>query len=407
MPPQKHITISGFGAVTPHGLGASILYENTIKGKNCISEIAKFNNSPFRSKTAGFVDETGLNRILDRKGHSRVPLLSKIALCALSDAYTNADYKKRFRNSSTGVFWGSEGGVECIEHIYKAILKCNLLDVKPLEFQESVANASASHISIIEKIKGESFVSARGMHALHTAIAKLKSNCLKTAIVGACDEYAEIHHKAYSALNLLAHATSETSERCRPFDANRNGIIFSEGGSALILEVVDNDSELINKAKGVILGSGMTFDPQFGKDDKQSMKCFKRAMESAIDCAGINIEQIDTVFADGMGTKRHDRVETWALKELFGKKAYQIPIIGVKSGLGYIRCSSGLIDIMIGLSACKGGIIPPTIHYETPDPECDLDYVPNEQRSHNVRIFMVNSSTVEGVFNSVIVYGVN
>lgn len=399
---KKRVVITGMGSVTPYGTSNEQFFESLVRGINAVKCISKFDTTRFRSKKSGEITELNVYPVFKSNSILRIPFLSKLAL--VSSHFTTKDARiapKKLKPSEIGIFIGSEGSYFLQGKIWDMIVQETIDEVRPLDFQEVVVNAPASHISINQKIKGPCFAFAEGLNALYTAVCFLNNRNIKYCLVGAVDEYVRVHHEAYSYLNVLS-PNDGGQEACRPFDKHRNGVIFSEGGAFLNIEYLDQACRRDCTIHGEILAVSMQSDGYKVGDNDPEGTGFELAMKKAVKQAHIGVEEIDWIIAAAPGTVNIDKGESKAINRVFGVNSYIPPVTSIKSSLGLLKCTGGILNIIAGLCAFKENVIPPTTHYETADPECDLDCVPNHSRKKEINTILINSFLWGGIYNSVI-----
>lgn len=399
---NKRTVITGLGCITPYGLGAHVLFNGLVSGKSCLRPITKFDIKGFRSKKAGEVDPACMATMVRRQRLGRIPFLSQLGVCAASMAIDDANLRfKHLAPQEVGLFVGSEGSWNLLGRIYDTLVEKGPAEVSCLEFQEAVANAAASRISITRKVRGPCVVVAKGSHALHSALRALRFRNQSCAIVGGVDEYTRVCHEAYSSLKVSSPQDGG-EEKCRPFDSRRNGVLFSEGAAFFVVETLDGALKRGARIKAEILGSAMGSDGYEASDNDPDGLGFEVTMKRALTDAGVSGKEIDWVAASARGLRIIDQAETKAIKRVFGTSAQTMPVSSIYSSLGEMRCAGGLVNIIAAIEAMRNGVILPTANYGVPDPECDLDYVPNVARKTPVKTVLINTSMWGGIYTSVV-----
>ena len=406
----KRVVISGVGIVSPIGIGKEEFWKNLFAGQSGFREITLFDTKDLKVKIAGEITDFKPKVILGEKGlldldRATLLLLSATKL-ALEDAGLKMDESNTYR---TGVSVGTTfGSLHSISKFDRESLTEGPRYVNPVVFPSTVANSPASRISIKFQIKGFNATISTGMSAALDAIDYARDfiylDKADTVVAGSVEDLAMQTFLGFYKLNYLSGLKgSSNNPVCCPFDNRRNGIIFSEGATALVLQ----DSEFARKNNthiyGEILGIGSCFDPaKFYKYNPKG-EGMKQAMKQALKDAHLSPRNIDCIFANANSTKDADRIETQAIKKIFARHACKIPVTAVKSMLGESFSVSGGFAIIAALGALNEGIIPPTINYEEKDKDCDLDYVPNKSRKKKLSYIMINSFGPNGVNTSLII----
>ncbi len=406
----KRVVITGIGVVSPIGIGKNEFWKNLFAGQSGFRDITLFDTKDLKVKIAGEITNFNPKAILGEKGlldldRATLLLLSATKL-ALEDAGLKIDESNTYR---TGVSVGTTfGSLHSISKFDRESLTEGPRYVNPIIFPNTVANSPASRISIKFQIKGFNSTISTGMSAALDAIDYANDFiCLDkadTIVAGAVEDLSMQTFLGFYKLNYLSGLknTSAAPLSC-PFDNRRNGIIFSEGATTLILQ----DEEYAKKTGTVvyaeILGIGSCFDP--AKFYKYNPKGYgmKKAMKKALKAAGLFPKDIDCVFANANSTKDADYIETKVIKDLFDEYAYKIHVIAVKSALGESFSVSGGFATIAALGALTKGILPPTINYKEKDKNCDLEYMPNKARNKEVSKIMINSFGPNGVCTSLII----
>ena len=406
----KRIVITGIGIVSPIGIGKEEFWKKLFAGQTGFREITLFDTKDLKVKTAGEITDFKPKAILGEKGlmdldRATLLLLSATKL-ALEDGGLQIDESNTYR---TGVSVGTTfGSLHSISKFDRESLTEGPRYVNPMVFPSTVANSPASRISIKFRIKGFNTTISTGMSAALDAIDYandfISLDKADTVVVGSVEDLAMQTFLGFYKLNYLSGLKGISSDPiCCPFDNRRNGIIFSEGATILILQ----DSEFAKKNNahiyGEILGIGSCFDPaKFYKYNPKG-EGMKMAMTKALEAANLSPKDIDCIFANANSTKDADVIETKAIKSVFGEYAYKIPVTAVKSMLGESYSVSGGFATIAALGSLGKGIIPPTLNYKEKDTDCDLDYVPNKSRKKELSNVMINSFGPNGVNTSLII----
>jgi 3-oxoacyl-[acyl-carrier-protein] synthase II len=405
---NNRVVITGIATISPFGVGNEIFWKNLIQGKSALRKITRFDTTKFKSKMAGEVLDFKIEDFIKNPRWYRIPRISQFALVSANLAISDAKLNIRKEDPSRiGIFFGTCNGPSySTEQVYQALIEKGPAGVNPILFQETVFNAPVSNISILLGIKGPCIAlpigQASGSYAISIALNYLRNQKIDCAIVGAADEHTKIVHESFSYLKVLSPSDGG-EEGSRPFDKTRNGVVLSEGSVFLILESLEHAQQRNVHIYGEIIGDGMTSDAYKPADNDPTGKGIALAMKKAINKANISPSQIDYIVSFALSRKKEDKLETKAIKNVFKHYAYQLPISSIKGAIGETTGPSGLFNIITALFAIRNKIIPPTINYQNPDPECDLDYVPNIPKEKNLNTVLVNAFSWGGIYSSLIV----
>ncbi len=403
----RETVITGIGIVSPVGIGRDAYWEGLRKGKTSFKEISLFDTSGFKVKIAGeitdfdpvaYIGKKDL-RILDRS----TKLITSAARLAIDDAGLDINEES---THSIGVSVGTTfGSLHSISRFDRAGLTEGPRYVNPSLFPNTVINSPASQVSIRFKIKGFNTTISTGfcasLDALIYAADFIKLRRADVVLVGGVEELCEETFMGFYNLGCLS-GTDGTEPLCCPYDARRSGTILSEGAAVLVLESYEYALERGAKMLAKVAGYGNSFDPGPGKEGR-SGRGLRNAIGLALREASLDVSDIGYICAGANSTKRLDRMETEVIKEVFGRNAYDIPVSSVKSMIGEAFSASGALALSAAVGAVHSGFLPPTVNYSEKDPECDLDYVPNEARPKDVDAALVISSDPYGNNTAVVI----
>lgn len=401
---NKRIVVTGIGIVGPFGIGNDCFWQGVTGGGDFFHPATRYESPGL----AGEVPDFSLKEFVKDPKLMRLPLISQYAIASAISAILDAgvEFKKMETEKIAVIFGTCNGPSRATERICTSLIERGKKSVDPLLFQESVFNAPASLISIFFGIKGPCLALplglAAGGYAMATAISYLLNYEIDCALVVASDGLSEAAHKAFSYLRVIS-PDDGGKEGMRPFDKTRNGVVLSEGAVTMVLETSTSALERGAKIYGEVLGCGLAGDGYRIADNNPDGSGLYRAMKNAISQAMISPDNIDYIVALSLSIKKIDAMETRAIKRIFGKRAYNIPVSSIKSSIGETLGPGALFNVAAGLFAIREGIIPPTINYRFLDEECDLDIVPNHARKMEVNTVLTNSFSWGGIYNSVIV----
>jgi len=401
--------------VTSLGCGVKVNWENLLAGKSGIGAIQSFDVSDLKSKIAGQVPvgETaeGLFNADDwmspkeQRGMDDFIIYGlTAAVQAVADSGWTAETEED--QGRTGVMIGSGiGGLNEIAKNAVLVESGNIRRVSPFFIPASLINLVSGHVSIKYGFKGpnHSVVTAcsSGAHAIGEAMRFIQHGQADWMLAGGSDApitYGVI--RAWEAMRVLAPENGDAARACRPFSADRRGIVIGEGAAVLLLEEYEVARKRGARIYAELAGYGANSDASH--ITQPSVEGPARAMQLALDDAGLNPEEVDYINAHGTATRVNDVVETRAIKQVFGARAGKIPVSSTKSMHGHVMGASGAIELVATVEALRRGVLPPTANYSKPDPDCDLDYVPNQAREQKVRAALSNSFAFGGL-NAVLV----
>jgi len=406
---ERKVVISGIGVLSPIGIGKDNYWEGLSQGKTGFREITLFDTKPFQVHRAGELIDFDPHSFLGKKGLRDLDRSTKMICSAAKLSLDDARLQITEENTHTsGVSIGTTfGSLKSISQFDRTGLIEGPRFVNPSHFPNTVINSPASHVSIRFKIKGFNTTISTGFCASIDAVAYaadfIRLNRADIVLAGGVEELCEETFLGFHKLGCLS-GTDGSEQACRPFDARRNGIILSEGAAVLVLE--DEEHALKRNATILarVLGYGNAFDPSADRRFNHAGKGLKHAVLSALNDASLHREDIDYICACANATKGLDRLETRALKEVFEKHAYAIPVSSIKSMIGESFSASGALSISAGIGAIHKGLIFSTINYQEREPECDLDYVPGKARQKQIRNVLVTAADPYGQ-NTAVVLG--
>jgi 3-oxoacyl-[acyl-carrier-protein] synthase II len=393
---DRTVVITGIGPVTPIGVGVEEFWAGATSGRNGIAPITRFDTSDLPAKLSGTVDDFDVSQWLDAKEARRTDRFTHYAVASADLAWQDAGRPQVNSDRGAIIFATGIGGIEWLLNQHSVLLEKGPGRVSPFMVPALMANAAAGHIAMRFGLTGPNFCTvsacASGAHAVGEGFRLVRDGYADLAIVGGSEAATlPLTVAAFAQMTALTkNPDPETASR--PFDADRDGFILSEGACALILE-----TEEAARARGatiyaVVAGYGASDDAFHitAPDPKGNGAAI--AIGRALADAGVEPSDVDYVNAHGTSTQLNDASETNALKAALGDDvAHEVAISSTKSMTGHMLGAAGAVEAAICALVLDRGVIPPTIHYRTPDPDCDLDYVPNEARESDVRLTISNS----------------
>jgi 3-oxoacyl-[acyl-carrier-protein] synthase II len=395
---QERIVITGMGTVNPLGLSVKESWENVIAGRSGVAPITLFDSSPLQVHIAAEVKNFKPEDFMDGKEARRRDRFEQLAIAAARQALEHSGLEITDENSGRiGVIISSAiGGLQSLQDATLTNYKEGPRRVSPFMIPMLMPNGGAGMAAIEFGIKGPCFsvasACASGADGIGTALMMLRTGMIDAALTGAAEAtITSTGVAAFDRVGAMSRRNDDYSMTPQPFDKNRDGLVMGEGAGVLVLE-----RESSAKARGAeifaeLAGYGATADAYHVTAPHEHGAGGAAAMLMALKSAESNIEDVGYVNAHGTGTPLNDQSETRAMKAAFGDLAYKIPISSTKSMTGHMMGATGALEAIFCVHAVREGILPPTIHYETPDPECDLDYIPNKAREAKVTLALSNA----------------
>ncbi len=394
----RRVVVTGVGLVSPLGIGTEANWDALCEGQSGIGPITKFDASQFSARIAGEVKGFDPLRFLEKKDVKKMDVFIQYAIAASQFAMDDAGLSVTEDISTrVGVFIASGiGGFSTIEREHKALLEGGPRRISPFFIPASIINLAAGQVSIRFSAKGPNSATctacSASAHAIGDAFEIIRRNDADVMIAGGSEAaITPMGVGGFAAMRALSTRNDEPSRASRPFDKDRDGFIMGEGAGVVILEELG-----FAKARGApiyaeLVGYGMTADAFHITAPSEDGDGGMRVMRKALEQAGITPDRVDYVNAHGTSTPYNDKLETLAVRRLFGRHAHKLAISSTKSMTGHLLGAAGGLEAGISALVVKHQVIPPTINYETPDPECDLDYVPNKKRAAKVDYVLSNS----------------
>jgi 3-oxoacyl-[acyl-carrier-protein] synthase II len=410
----RRVVITGLGAVTPIGIGIEAFWKSLREGKSGIGPISGFDASTFSSKVAGEVKDFDPTDYMDPLSAKKMDRFAHFAVVSAQMAVKDAELKINESNAyEIGVIVGSAmGGIPHAETQHTIFLEKGLKRVSPYLNSSLFPGAAASQVSIALGIKGFSNTIAgacsTGNDAIGYAFQCIQNGLLDICLVGGAEApLAPLTLGSFDIIHALSTLNDPPVKASRPFDATRNGFVLSEGAGMMVMEELGHALKRGAKIYGEVIGYFSTLDAFHMVHPAPDAEAGTKCVQCALKNAGINPEEIDYINAHGTSTPLNDKNETKVIKNVFGGRAYNIAISANKSMTGHALGAAGAIEAIASLLTLKYQYLPPTINYETPDPECDLDYVPNYGRQAEVHTILSNSYGFGGKNSSLIFRSLN
>ena len=397
---KRRVVITGLGAVTPAGTGMDRFWRSLTAGISGVDLIKKFDPEEFNIpvKIAGEVKDFDPLDFMDKKEASRLSLFIQYAVGAVSEAVQDSGIMEdRFDPYRAGVIIGTGiGGLKDIEDQHSVLTKKGGRRVSPFFIPYGISNMAAGYVAIRWGFKGPNYcvvsACATGNHAIGDAFRLIQCGDIDIAIAGGTEAaVTPLGVAGFAVMKALSTRNDEPKKASRPFDKQRDGFVMGEGAGILVLEEYERAKARGARIYGEIIGYGATDDAYHITAPHECGEGAYECMKNALEDAGIRPEEVDYINAHGTSTPLNDKVETMAIKQLFGEHAYKLKVSSNKSMVGHMLGAAGAVEAVATLKTIETGIIPPTINLEDPDPECDLDYVPNKAVESDVRVALSNS----------------
>ncbi len=395
---MQRIVITGMGTLNPLGNTVAETWAKAKAGKSGIGPITRYDSSATETKIAGEVKDFDAAARLGHKEARRMDRFSQLAVVSAMDAIAQSGYQVTPENTyDTGMLISAGfGSTEVLTESFDTLFKYGPARIRPTAFPSVISNMAAAQPAMFLGIKGITFslaaACATGAVSIGEGAEIIRRGDANVVVAGGTE--AGIMPIAIGGLNAIRAISTrnEVPEKAsRPFDATRDGFVPSEGAAAVVLESLEHAQARGAKILAELVGYACTCDASHVTAPDSDGAAIAHAMRRALTKAEITINDIDYINAHGTSTKLNDANETRVIKQVFGEQAYNVPVSSTKSVTGHAMSASGTIEAIICVMALNEGVIPPTINYEHPDPDCDLDYVPNVSRPAKLRYIMSNS----------------
>ncbi|KUO52404.1 MAG: beta-ketoacyl-[acyl-carrier-protein] synthase II [Desulfitibacter sp. BRH_c19] len=394
----KRVVITGMGVLSPVGVGLEEFWNSLTEGKSGIGPVTHFDASNIATSIAGEVKDFEPQKYIDRKEARRMDRYTQFAVAATTMAMKDAGLSKENIDCERfGVIIGTGiGGTNTFEEQHRVLGDKGPGRVSPFFVPMMIANMAAGHISIAVGAKGVNYTvitaCASGTNSVGEAFKVLQRGSADVMITGGTEAaITPMAMAGFASMKAMSTRNDQPEKASRPFDADRDGFVMGEGSGILILETLEHAQKRGAKIYAEVVGYGCSADAFHITAPAPGGEGGARAMKLAIEDANIRPEEIDYINAHGTSTDLNDKYETLAIKAVFGEYAYKVAVSSTKSMTGHLLGASGSVEIIACALTINNGIIPPTINLESPSPECDLDYVPNEARKQNVNVALSNS----------------
>lgn len=406
----RRVVVTGLGVVSPLGIGVQDNWQAICSGKSGIGPITKFDTTGFTSRIAGEVKDFKAHDYMDRQQVRRFDTFIHYAVASARMAMEDSGLKINDSNSlRIGCLTGSGlGGLGMLEYFHSQLVDKGPRRISPFFIPGIIANMAPGVIAIEYGAKGPNLsvetACAAGSHAIGEAFRFIREGITDAMIAGGSEAViSPLAVGGFCSMRALSINNDEPQKASRPFELNRNGFVIGEGAGILILEELNHALDRGAKVYGEVVGYGLTADAYHISAPDPDGKGAANCMKMALDYASLDPEDIDYLNAHGTSTKLNDLAENKAIKAVFKEHSYKLAISATKSMTGHLLGGAGGVEAVFSFLSIKNGIIPPTINYDDPDPECDLDYTPNVARKKKV-IFAMSNSFGFGGTNATLIF---
>lgn len=394
----NRVVITGLGVISPVGTGLETFWSNLTAGVSGVRRITRFDPTDYGTQIAAEVQDFDPTKYIDKKEARRMDRFTQFALAATSMAIQDAALDlEQVDRDRVGVIMGTGvGGIGTLEEQHKILLNRGPGRVSPFFIPMMIANMGAGQIAITYGLRGCNVVTtsacASGNNAVGEAFRVLQRGQADVMLSGGCEaSITPLAVAGFIQMKAMSTRNEEPEKASRPFDAQRDGFVIGEGSAVLIMETLEHARRRGARIYAEIVGYGASCDAYHISAPDPEGKGAVLAMNLALQDAQLAPEAVDYINAHGTSTPLGDNVETLAVKQVFGNAAYRLAVSSTKSMTGHLLGAAGGLESVVCVMALHQGVIPPTINYEQPDPECDLDYVPNKARHTEVEVALSNS----------------
>jgi 3-oxoacyl-[acyl-carrier-protein] synthase II len=404
------VVVTGVGLVTPCGIGIDNVWNNILNGQSGIGPITRFDITQFDTKFAGEIKEFTPEDYIQPKEVKKMDLFIQYAIAAAQIAVNDAGLDMGREDSErVGVVVGTGlGGLPTIEKYHSVLLERGPGRITPFFIPMLIANEAPGHIAIQHGFKGPNLcivtACATGAHSIGEACRIIQYGDADVMVAGGSEaNLTPLTVGGFNAMKALSTRNDDPLKASRPFERDRDGFVVAEGSGIVILEELEHATKRGAKIYAEMAGYGYNGDAYHitapCPDGDGFIRCIRMALKDAL----LSPDDVDYINAHGTSTKLNDYIETLSIKEVFKEKAYKTPVSSTKSMTGHLLGAAGAIEAIFSVLSIRDQVCPPTINYENPDPECDLDYVPNTARNHAINVVVSNAFGFGGT-NSALVF---
>ncbi len=393
----RRVAITGMGVISPLGNDLESFWQALVGGKSGVGPITRFDATDFPTRIAAEVKGFDPMDYMDRKDAKRMDRFSHLAVAAARQALEDAQLNHTLNRDDVGVAVGTGiGGIETFSEQFEVMRKKGPQRVSPFFVPMMIANMAAGNIAILTGARGPCITTTTACAASANAVGEAfrlvqRGDAVAMICGGTEAPLVPMALGGFCAMKALSERNEEPERASRPFDAQRDGFVMAEGAAMIVLEELEHAVRRGARIWAEMVGYGMSADAYHITAPAPRGEGGARAMRRALADAGLDPSEVQYINAHGTSTPPNDRCETEAIKAVFGEHAYRLAISSTKSMTGHLLGAAGALELVCCVLTIARGVIPPTINYEYPDPDCDLDYVPNRARPATVRVAMSNS----------------
>ncbi len=395
---RPRVVVTGIGAITPLGQGVDAFWENLVAGKPGIGPMTLCDPTDYPCRIAGEVRDFDPAQYLDNREARRMARFSQLAVAAGMRAVESSSLDMSKEDAfRVGVMLGNgNGGFPTLEENCRVLASRGGMRMSPFFFPMILPNMAAANVSRVTGAKGFNSTTttacAASNQAMGEALEVIRRGVADVVLAGGAEAgISQLGLAGFAVMRALSTRNDEPEKASRPFDAGRDGFVPAEGSVVLVMEEMQHALDRNANILAEVAGFGSTSDAGHPVQPEESGTCAAEAMRLALADAGVGLDEVDYINAHGTSTPLNDALETVAIKRLFGDGAYRIPISSTKSMIGHSLGASGSLEAAACVMSITTGMVHPTINYESPDPACDLDYVPNQARQLDVKVVLSNA----------------
>ena len=396
---NKRVVITGLGAVTPLGNSVQEFWDGMLAGKSGAEMITRFDAGQYATKFACEVKNlTPPENVISPKESKRLDLFTQFAIVAAEEAIRDSGLEiDKINRDRVGVIFGSGiGGIQSFEEEHAKYLEGGPRRVSPFFIPQMIIDIAAGHISIKYGFKGPNYASvsacATASHNIGNAFKTIQRGDADLMVTGGSEAaICPMGVAGFNSMKAISTRNDDPKHASRPFDKNRDGFVMGEGAGIVILEELEHAKKRGARIYAEMRGMGFTADAHHITAPSPGGEGAVRAMRQCLADGGLNLEDVQYINAHGTSTPYNDRSESEAIKTLFGEYAYKLNVSSTKSMVGHLLGAAGGVELIASVLAINNGIIPPTINYEEPDPDCDLNYTPNQPVERKVKAAISNT----------------
>lgn len=395
---ERRVVVTGLGTITPIGNDVETYWNNLIQGVSGVTNITKFDASKLTSQVAGEVKDFDVSKYMDPKEARRMDPFTQYGIAASNQAVADSGLDMEKEDPTrVGVIVGVGIGGMIVYHVeHTKLLEKGPRRVSPFFIPMMIPDILSGHISIKHNMQGPNYASvsacASGAHGIGLGLMHIERGDADVMVVGGAEgTITEMSFAGFCSSKALSTRNDEPAKASRPFDKDRDGFVMGEGSGIVVLEELSHAKARGAKIYAELSGMGFTGDAYHITAPHAEAHGAVRAMKLALKDSASNPGDVDYINAHGTSTALNDKTETRAIKQVLGDHAYKIPVSSNKSMTGHLLGATGAVEIVASALTIQNGIVPATMNYTTPDPECDLDYVPNEAREADVKFVLSNS----------------